>query len=657
MTVDEQMSFGCRLPAVVQPACKRSLAARIVITLFTLVNRHLVEAWSQGISDVYENQLSLVHLTGAIHDTTFMDGRSSETWLRGGTTCTTSDRAVSTHDPHFWAPEVGPHILLLHEAIRAPLNRSLFIHKLPNELLIHIFQYLPHTPWRTQDEYGRPESLDLGWPGLMLVCSHWRDLLVSTPVFWRQVNFRRQPNWTELCLSRSAPGSIDVFVGRNFDASRLDDIRPHAHRCKTFYYGNQFVDFPLVEALAPLFDNGMPLLPVEELHLMVRESGTPSPQLDTEMTSQRVIAPQDVSLYAQLRKLELEGCSPPLSLDGFLDALAATMQLEQLHLSGSTLRRLSGEWRHPGGGHVPYRPPISLPHLRDFLLEDDRIDRISCFLAHLQPQPSAVLCIHGRVSGETANTIDAMLPPNRTTTLPALGLATDGHLTLRGSEYNISCGYIRPHRDGPKNFPRAIFRLDLGSLSAGRVGLDDLVLVFLGGAASPLRRLSVNGDHGRESAAAWAGVFRAFPHLEELILFRDCRAARDVTDVFRGLHAASSTSVGCADCARVACPSLRDIYVQGTSTVETYEAIRECFQYRSARGVALESLNIVSLVGWADVPTPLRRGFVRDISAAVKAVLTAHDMSEWGREHRNSKNDSEGSEGSEDGHGRIALVM
>ena len=34
------------------------------------------------------------------------------------------------------------------------LNRSLFIHKLPNKLLVQIFEYLSHTFWNTEDEDG-----------------------------------------------------------------------------------------------------------------------------------------------------------------------------------------------------------------------------------------------------------------------------------------------------------------------------------------------------------------------------------------------------------------------------------------------------------------------------------------------------------------------
>ena len=38
--------------------------------------------------------------------------------------------------------------------LRMLLNRSLFIHKLPNKLLVQIFEYLSHTFWNTEDEDG-----------------------------------------------------------------------------------------------------------------------------------------------------------------------------------------------------------------------------------------------------------------------------------------------------------------------------------------------------------------------------------------------------------------------------------------------------------------------------------------------------------------------
>ncbi|KAI1793636.1 hypothetical protein LXA43DRAFT_198536 [Ganoderma leucocontextum] len=508
-------------------------------------------------------------------------------------------------------------------------NRSLLIHKLPNELLTHIFAHLPHTPWKRRDRStnGQPAWLDLGWPCLMLVCRHWRDLLVSTPAFWRQVNFMRKTKWTKLCLSRSAAASIDVNVGRGCYLDRLNDLHPHVHRFKQFRYCDELDNPHLLTALAPLFNSGMPLL--EKLHFTVGKVWhKPTAHIDVKITSQRfpslralkltspiMVAPQEISLYAQLRKLTLYDCSPTLSLDGFLDVLAASMQLEELILHG-TLHRLSGEWSHEG--LIPHRPPISLPRLRKFTLDEYRIVRISRFLAHLHLQPFVVLWMQGRAD-MVANTIDAMLPPNRFATLPVLGLGTNIYMEVRGDLYSIHCGYVRPSVDRPGDSPRVLLKLHPGYRAGGwdramaRV-LDDLVQSF---GPSPLTRLNVDGDQSYGTAAAWERVFRTFPLLEELDVNKDCyRDTGDVSVIFHGLHAAS---VAHAD-SGVACPNLKDIRVQGGSTPATYEAMWVCFRYRCERGVLLDSLNVESLLDRDELASTLRRGFIEDMSGVVKCV-------------------------------------
>ena len=550
--------------------------------------------------------------------------------------------------------------------LRRLWNYSILIHRVPNELLIQIFRYLPHTPWSRRNANGQPLWLDLGWPGLMLVCRHWRDLLVSTPAFWKEVNLRRQTNWTNLCISRSAESPINVHVESNCSLRYFNDcIRPHVHRFKDFYFSSDLPNTPLSTAIAPLLDSGMPLL--QTLHFRLEVLDTSLPQINTRITSQGfpslrvlelqsaiMVAPQDISLYSQLRELELSQCSLPLSLDGFLDVLAASMQLEKLNLRMGMLHRLSGQWPH--SGYVPYRPLISLPRLRDFLLDDYRIDHVSCFLAHLRLQPFIVLFVQGQVSDNTANTVDAMLPPNRTTTLPALSFATNAHVSVRGGEYTIGCGYVRPHLKGPENSPRVILKLNTGNRDelwngAMGQGLDDLIHAF---GPSPLRRLCVSGDRGHGTTDAWERVFRAFPLLEELIVLRERHNTHDVSDVFLGLHAASAVH---AD-STVACPSLRDIRVEGPSTVATYEAMRDCFRYRADRGVVLETLDLEASVGWADVPSPLRHGFVKDICAVVKVVRTAHHMKEWGvGGHDNLENSSDGPKNSGNLGNGLARIM
>ncbi len=451
---------------------------------------------------------------------------------------------------------------------------------------------------------------------------------------------KRKTNWTKLCLSRSAAASIDVHF-YDCSLSRLDDVRPHVHRFKEFHFDNPFDDASLVTVLSPLFDSDMSLLQKLQFGVRVLRQRTPTSQIDAQITSQRftslrtltltstiMVAPQEISLYAQLRELTLDGCPPPLSFDGFLDALAASVQLEELHLRPGTLHHLSGEWPRGGPGSVPHRPLVSLPRLRAFALYEYRIDRISCFLAHLYLRPSVVLWIQGCVSGEIAsrNTIDAMLPPNRSAALPVLGLATNAHVTAFENKHTISCGYVGPQDDlRSGDPPPVVLKLDPGfragewSRSTAQ-GLDDLVQSF---GPSPLASLTVtNGHTCNATATAWERVFRTFPGplLEELRV-GSRKASSDVSNVFRGLHAASTTHTDSI----VACAKLKKIIVEGVASAATYEAMRDCFRYLSGdRRVVLESLNTESLIDQDDIASGSRLRFI--MSGVVKSIEAGHGL-------------------------------
>ena len=548
-------------------------------------------------------------------------------------------------------------------------NSSLPIHKLSDEHLIRILSHIPYIPQRRRNQYtnGQPAWLDLGWPSLMPVCRYWRDLLISTPIFWRQVNLWRQPSWTKLCLSRSAPGSIDVRVGEGADPSRLDDIRSHVHRCKTFHYNNRFNDdAPLIAALTPLFKGGMPLL--QGLHFTVGTDARESTaSIDACITSERfaslrvltlasaiIAAPQDPCVYAQLRHLTLLDCPPALSLSGFLDALTASVQLEELSLRG-VLHRLLGD----GDPQVPHRPLVSLPCLRSLRLDEYRMDPLSSFLSHLNVQPSAVHWIRGRyeapLRGREAKTIRTMLPLNRPTALPALTLATNVHMTIWADKYTISCGRAGPLiYNSVGDSPQVLLILKssrFGNWNRSMVkGLDDLVEAF---GSSPLTRLAIDGDQTHSTADAWERVFRAFPLLEELDLndYRSNLFGSDVCNVFRGLHAASTAHAD-SESVTVACPNLRHIHVNGLAKVATYEAMRECLRYRGDRGVVLDSLDMKSLADWCDdgvhsdddtFESPsgprFRRGFIQDVSNVVKFINTEETFSEQEAEQQTEERD------------------
>ncbi|KAI1793654.1 hypothetical protein LXA43DRAFT_1059672 [Ganoderma leucocontextum] len=524
-------------------------------------------------------------------------------------------------------------------------NSSLPIQKLPNELLVQIFAHLQEVVRRPGKHAFWPPNVQrvrfrlARWQGLMLVCRHWRDILMSSTMFWRMVSLDQHINWTKLCLDRSAAAPLDVYA-RHHDRCPLDVLYPHIHRFQAFSYevasGSQSRT-----AFPPLFGRDMPLL--ESLNISVLER-TPYDNMDAGLTSKRfprlhtmmlsrTMAPQDASLYAQLRMLSLSRCPHILPFDDFLDALAASVQLEELALT-ATVHRLSGEWAHRGP--VPRRPPISLPRLRIIALSGHGIVHTSRFLAHLQLHPSVSLRISGDVEDSQADddhdfpvatSISAMLPPNHSTTLPALAITTEVRMTMVADYYSMACA--NPSRaDAAKE--HAILSLSIIDDSdwtrpVMMQGLEDLVE---GLGRSPLTSLTVDGNHDYGTIDAWERVFRTFPLLQEL----EIGEKRDVTNVFLGLHAASTPFPDGA----VACPHLRRIVVDGLSLAATYAALRECFVYRSDRGVVLEVLDLECLFHGEDMTSEARYAFIEDLGRVVECVRVKVKSSESDEEQQES---------------------
>ncbi|KAI1793639.1 hypothetical protein LXA43DRAFT_198580 [Ganoderma leucocontextum] len=571
-------------------------------------------------------------------------------------------------------------------------NRPLPINNLPNELLVRIFlefRDVTEGPlWALRSRVGNTESFHMGWQGLMLVCRHWRDVLVSTPAFWRKVHVRMDgpTDWTERCLALSASASIDVYADPDLRREfSLDILYPHVHRFRSFRFDT--VECPrLLATLPPLFGNGMPLL--EDLYFIAHRLSTTKEDIDIQLTSQRfprlralslsgMVSPQDVSLHAQLRTLSLSGCSHNLSFDRFLDVLAASAQLEELSLIAA-LHLFPDDWVRVAA--VPLRAPISFPRLRELRLEEHGIVRTSLFLAHLHLHPSVALWIEGNFeesdyvdgSPDTVNSVSAMLPPDHIVTLPALSIATTVNMEVWGDVYEISCG--TPRTETKKDIPNAILMLT----TSGRrgwdcfmgQGLDDLVNAF---GRSPLTRLNVEGDHRHATLDAWTRVFQTFPLLEVL----DVRSGEpdvqsgepdvqsgepdvqsgepdvSVETVFLGLHAASIATTQTDPGSSVACPNLKTVNVEGRETVETYEAMLDCFRYRAEKEVsALETLNLGFVLHPDDVPSDVRRGYIKDLRDVVgyvsRWVRSGSDLI-FASESEDSGSETEGPESGSDG--------
>ncbi|PIL34662.1 hypothetical protein GSI_03442 [Ganoderma sinense ZZ0214-1] len=409
-------------------------------------------------------------------------------------------------------------------------------------------------------------------------------------------------------------------------------------------------------ALPPLFGNGMPLL--EGLYL--RSYGPVDHNLDVCLTSQRfprlqtlelvnTLAPHDLSLYAQLHTLELNHCYHILPFEGFLNALAASVQLEELIIfilpdisSGSERTRNLGPFLYGA-------PTVLLPRLRTFTVTGNSIAGMSRFLAHLYLQPSAVLDIHVDARGlhvpaddsDTPNTTlsySAMLPPDPSATLPSLAMATAVCTRIQESSGDCQLRYEYPSPVDSEVLPDSDPQVTTATLSLQlhhsqgnafmRTALNDLVRCFR---LSPLTSLEVKGNHAYGTVAAWESVFRAFPLLEELVIdswFGD--PLSDVTVVFRGLHAASTSPVdvrsgsgspsGDPPALEVACANLQCVYVRGMGLVEAYEALRECFRWRGERGVVVKVLDLTNLRDQDAAAADVRSALVEDLQGAVETL-------------------------------------
>ena len=514
-------------------------------------------------------------------------------------------------------------------------NASLFVHTLPNELLVHIFTHfldltgmLRRGPSWSAHRDRSPDRI--GWRHLMLVCRHWRSIFLSTTVFWQKIDLQRPVEWTILCLTRSVEASLDVST-RNHIVYPLEVLHHHARRFRTLR-----LDIPRLEmALPSLFRTPMPLL--EDLHLDIESETKPDIQLTSQrlphlrvLTLRGTRTPQNTSLFAQLRVISLSQCSFNSSFDAFLDTLAASVRLEELALR-ATLSYPSDEWVHDDS--LPRRPPISLPHLRKFTIAKHEIVRTSCFLAHLCIPPSASLFVKADYvtepfGAQAVSSVSEMLPPNRAAALPILATATEVDLMSWQDDYKISCKPLPGTVSWGPGYTHTSFRLsaldpndelDWDPFMAH--GLADLVRCF---GQAPVTCLTVSGKHDYGTVDAWEGVFRAFPRLRFLTV--DGADDSRITSAFRGLHAASTRAACSGELPAIACRDLKEVEVEGLGLVETYEAMEECFRYRGENGVILRVLDLKTLFRTDGGATRQeRQEFVDNLCEAVEYIELLHD--------------------------------
>ncbi|PIL35347.1 hypothetical protein GSI_02072 [Ganoderma sinense ZZ0214-1] len=340
----------------------------------------------------------------------------------------------------------------------------------------------------------------------------------------------------------------------------------------------------------------MPALESLEIPLSTPETQEPRDDdfVDLQLTSERfprlqslttalTVAPQDIQVYARLRKLSLSDCPCNFSFSHFLEALAAATSLESLELV-TVLQRIQGEWV---GSAITSKNPLSLQHLKVLELVAHPPIYTSRFLSHVLLSPSAIVWINGDLGGvaepDIAETISAMLPPNPANILPALALVPDAIIRAYGAEYSLSCSIEPRIEDSP------LISLLIGSSaipfwsgSSSHHAARDLLSVLT---CAPLTKLNFQADCSDIAPETWAEIFSKYPLLENLEL--GIAGLGTTETAFAGLMNAAA-----APNSLVPCPRLRTVGIMGQFSEDALDTTLRCLRDRAAKGHQLETITM-----------------------------------------------------------------
>lgn len=523
------------------------------------------------------------------------------------------------------------------QPVFSPNSKS--IHDIPPELLLRILALCEERPFRGDT----PPIRDTG--KLMLVCSHWRTLILDTSTFWRHVSATPNFAWLTLCLERSCGCTLDLEVLTPRYASRkaLALILPHARRIRSIFaqlcvWEDQF------EMLRPFFDAGMPAL--ESLELtptgtseFSRTSRTrwDAHPLATAPCPRWLVAEQISSLsstsWRSLRILKLSDtfhtrqvCT--CSISQLLRVIAYDLLLEELslrfykHLLGVSSWRSSGD----DGQSLATCPRVFLRRLRTLSLQGS-LWFVSAIVHHLvfpdniQHVDIRVHPVLGDVSEEE---IARLLQPRF---CPVLERMSD--VVVVGEQHNVA----RLYSPRPRWQARLRAEYDpLFSFSWGtQLGtpLRPLMSIL---SSVPVRSLTLKvsiGPYGpttsstqKVMAAAqfWAAAFDILPLLERLAIivqpptYPQLRV--DLVELLRALEPVSQTLlVGPREHEQntvvlVRCPLLTRVSIHGElgfepgpESLEALEALADCMRLRELAAAPVEELDLHLWYRQSDAPS------------------------------------------------------
>ena len=467
----------------------------------------------------------------------------------------------------------------LFTTLRA-LNDTQPVNTLPRELFVYIMEHL----------HLSSDVLDTDrWLGRLYVCRRWYEIITSMPSFWRQIYVSSHPEWLELCLSRCAGMTADIyFTGRLSLRSTISTLQEHSQLVRAITYS--VLRSSWASDISRLL--ALPLPSLEKVDVLLQTKSERLAVVDLPQESYARLrflclrscnAPLDSAAYTSLRTLKLIRSKWSITFNTFINIIISAKQLEELVLDDC----FSDLALCPNGfpqTHPPRCPPTTLSRLQALQLTTLRSSLGAQIIAHIRvPNATRVDIRTHANSSNPQPSVWGLLPPDPASFSPTFSNAT-----------SLSVGFPHPKlcqlhaQSASHSLFMQVYLKEYTQFSDAHHALDDFLKMF---AHAPLRKLAVL-EAEIVASATWEHVFRSLPTLQHLEL-----SGRNFTGrFFAALQAASEHGD-----ANTCCPDLSTISIvdhsyghEGNPTLKaTADKVLLALRTRAKRGIKLKQLKIV----------------------------------------------------------------
>ncbi|KAI0641531.1 hypothetical protein C8Q79DRAFT_991373 [Trametes meyenii] len=497
------------------------------------------------------------------------------------------------------------------------------IHRLPVELLLDVFALAEPPTLPTS-------AISSGWVKLMLVCRHWRAVIVEASQFWSNIDFASHPDWIRLCLSRSK-ASIHVrivVISSELVKVATSILTPRAGQIRTLvvtdYCGGDFLTmllytlmFAQMPALKQLtITNSLnldPFRPERQSGIDLGLSADRLPRL-CALSLENVILPPSPQFYRLLTSLRLHGkCFPrqDATLEYLLRILRATSaQLQELSLSRIRMADLdaTAQVLHPPAS-------VDLPNLREFHMDHNNI--VASRLLQLLNIPSTCTSFYlhtntvsspGDPTEESSRAVLLRLLPQPVRSL--IENASELMLSVNLTTYSIkepSRSRSQPATPAGPWLPEDRIYIYIRDLDWSHPPQpEDIVFAV---SLAQLTSLTITSHlEGPLEDAVWKTLFRACPHLDSLAV---SESSAHETMVFHVLMVSTAGSLS------PPCHALRVLSVKTYALSARVGEVVKCLRSRAPHTRKLEHLSLGSQVpfkgGLGDSDIHALRPFVQKL--------------------------------------------